>query len=315
MDRTRLLTSLAAANVVCATLAFFPAIAQAKELPPLIYENNKLVPMKPPVPVLANGQFTLVSPVLGKIQCVNTFNANVWNEPEHGEASNLVHGYGEITGWATSSCVAPQEEASLESIYKKRITTVVSAEMPLERDFIEAEVCAEEGKLLSDCTNSSERKIVRLPSGVRRRLASTPWKFEMIRGEREGVPGELAKLGLHEFGESGSAEQQSTACFAKEKFISPEPPREEERPVNFTKIPPGCIAVNIIFPQIPLEFVFFGSQEIWSVNGIVNGLHPTHWDFRKAGNLFSSEGLEGEGEFVGELHDDGAAAEQLITAK
>src|SRR5215472_15088751 len=143
MDKTRLLTSLAAANVVCATLAFFPAIAQAKELPPLIYENNKLVPMKPPVPVLANGQFTLVSPVLGKIHCVNTLNANVWNEPEHGEVGALPHGYGEVTGWAASSCVAPQEETSLEEIYKRRITTVVSAEMPLETALIEAEVCAE----------------------------------------------------------------------------------------------------------------------------------------------------------------------------
>jgi hypothetical protein len=307
--------SLAAANVACAALAISPAIVQAKELPPLIYSNNKLVPTTPPVPVIANGQFTLLSTVLGKIHCVNTFSANMWNEPEHGEAGALPHGYGEITGWATSSCVAPQEEASLESIYKKRITTVVSAEMPLERDFTEAEVCAEESKTLAQCSNSSERKIVRLIAAVRRRLASTPWKFEMIRGERNGVPGELAKLGLHEFGESGTAEQQSTACFAKEKVINPETATEEERPVKFTKIPPGCIAMNVIFPQIPLEIVFFGSQEIWSVNGFTNGLHPTHWSFLKAGSLFSSEGLDGEAEFIGELHHDGAEAVQLITAK
>jgi hypothetical protein len=315
MDRTRLLKSLAAANVACATLAILPAIAQAKELPPLIYSNNKLVPVKPPVPVIANGQFTLLSPVLGKINCVNTFNANMWNEPELGQAGGLPHGYGEITGWATSSCVAPQEETDLEEIYKRRITTVVSDEMPLETDLVDAEVCAEEGKTLSQCTSPSERKIARLVSAVRRRVASVPWKFEMIRGEREEVQGELAKLGLHKFGESGTAEQQSTACFAKERFVNPETATEGERPVRFTKIPSGCIAVNVIFPQIPLEFVFFGSQEIWSVNGFANGLHPTHWKFLKAGSLFSSEGSEGEGEFVGELHDNGAEAVQLITAR
>ena len=57
--------------------------------------------------------------------------------------------------------------------------------------------------------------------------------------------------------------------------------------------------VNIIFPQIPLEFVFYGTQEVWSLNGAGNGLNTSKLEFLEAGTLFTSEGKEGEGSTEG----------------
>jgi hypothetical protein len=310
MDRTRLITGFILAVAASATLTVVPAIAQATG-PPAIYSNMKPIPATTPVAAIGEGQSVLHTTILGEIRCTNTFNASVWDQHERGESLNPERGYGEITGWAPSSCTSPQEEASLEAVYHKKASTVVSSEMPLEKEFVEAEFCAEEGVPLPIC---KERKTGRLISAVRRRVGSVPWKFEMIRGIREEEEAVLAKVGLHEFGEHGSAEQQSTACFAKEKFVNPETAKTEERPVRYTGIPSGCFAIDIIYPQIPLEFVYFGTQELRNLNGFTNGLHPTRWEFPEAGRLFSSEAFVGEGEFTGSLHLSGGEM-QLLTAK
>ena len=73
--------------------------------------------------------------------------------------------------------------------------------------------------------------------------------------------------------------------------------------------------MNIIFPQIPAEFVFYGSLEIESINGAGNGLDPTRLEFIESGNLFSSEGLAGEGSTTGKVTLAGAEGIQLMTAK
>jgi hypothetical protein len=296
-----------------ATVTIVPAIAQAAE-PPVIYSNAKMVPTSP-MPVVGDGKIILGGPILGEVRCMNTFNANVFNQHERLEAANPVRGYGEITGWATSSCVSPTLGPPLERELERKVTVFISPEMPLEEQSVEAEVCTTPGKPPSECKNSSERTTERLISAVRRRVGSVPWKFEMTRGTRQEEEGVLAKVGLHEFGEPGNAEQQSTACYPKEKFVNPETAKEEERPVKFTQIPSGCLAVDVIVPQIPLELVFYGTQEIWNVNGFVNGLHPTRWEFLRPGKLFSSEGLEGESEFTGSLRVSGAEVMQLVTAK
>jgi hypothetical protein len=318
---TRLISGLVATVAACTIVTVAPAIAEA-ESPPLFYANGKRLTATP-VPVLANGRLKLESPVIGEVGCVINFWLNVRNEHEHGEASNPERGYGEVTGWGAGlgnlACTRPRLTLQLERVYEQQITTTISAEMPLEEEFgEEAEACAVEyppRTRLSECPNPSERKIGRVVSAVRRRALSLPWKLELIRGARGEREGVLTKVGLHELGEAGKAETQSTACFPKEKFVNPETAKEEERPAKYTGIPSGCVALDVIFPQIPLEFVFYGTLEIFTVNGFINGLHPSKWEFLVPGRLFSSEGAEGEGETTGEVKLFGSEAEQLINTR
>jgi hypothetical protein len=297
-------------------LTLVPAAAQAEEgPPPLGYANNvKLTTAH--TPILANGKIDLESTILGEVHCLNTFAAYGWNEHEHGEAAKPERGIGEVVGWGTSLCEAPKEVESLEAVYHKHITVTASAEMPLEKELQEAEVCTEETKtLLSECKLASERRVANVPSIVRRRVASLPWLVELIRGQRGEAKSTLEKVGVHAYGEAGTATAQNTACFPKEKFINPETLKEEERAAVFTKVPEGCVKVDIIFPQIPLEFIYYGTQELWGVNGFTNGLHPSKLEFKEPGKLFSSEGGEGEGNTTGEVRVFGNASVQLMTAK
>jgi len=136
-------------------------------------------------------------------------------------------------------------------------------------------------------------------------VVSLPWKVELIRGERNEEEGVLQKIGLHEYGESGTATAKSTKCY----------PKEGEKPASFKAIPLGCIGVNILFPQIPAEFAYYGTQEIFGVNGVKNGLTPSHLSFTSAGGLFSSEGLEGEGSTEGSVKLLGSVGQELLTAR
>jgi hypothetical protein len=283
------------------------------ETPPVAYANGvKLSTTK--VPLTANGEIQLHSTVLGKITCQNTFYAQGWNE-----GSSPSHAYGEVLGWGTSSCTAPEELKSLEAADKKQIeegkilaplTVFASSEMPVEKTVREGSVCAVEKKVyLSECPNASERVGKNYIAKFARRVSSLPWKLEIIRGERSEEAGILQKIGLAAFGESGTATGHSTKCYPTEKVGS------EVQDANWEVVPAGCIAVNIVFPQIPLEFVFYGSQEVWAINGAGNGLNTSRLEFKESGTLFTSEGLEGEGSTTGKVKISGAESVQLMTAK
>jgi hypothetical protein len=296
--------------VATAALAVTASSALAELAPPQAYSNNVKINTTP-VSIVANGSINLSSTILGKISCQNTFYAQGWNENNHG--------YGEVLGWGTSGCTAPEEIKSLEAARKSEIesgkipvplTVFASAEMPLEKTLREASVCKNEKEnSLSECPNASERENKNVVSKDARRVTSLPWKVELIRGEREEEPGILEKIGLEKFGESGTAAAHTTKCYVKEKF------GKSERPAKFESIPAGCVGVDIIFPQIPLEFVFYGTQEVLAINGSGNGLDTTRLEFNEAGTLFTSEGLEGEGSTTGLVKIAGASAVQLLTAK
>ncbi len=74
--------------------------------------------------------------------------------------------------------------------------------------------------------------------------------------------------------------------------------------------------VNVVFPQIPAEVVFYGGQEPLIINGAKNGLYPSKLEFNESGKLVSSEGSAGgEAELAGTLYGDGAVTLELITVK
>jgi hypothetical protein len=314
MARKALLSSVAAAMV--AASATIPTPAQA-EAPPLVYVNvNKTLLSTVHVPMFANGHLQLHSTVLPKISCANIFWGEAWNAHENNEATKPEHAYGEVLGWATSSCtwertgpeplLEPPPERVREEHIPLPITVTASSEMPAEKTFRQGEICKEETKTLSQCPLASERETKAIITSYRRRASSFPWKVELIRGEREEEKGVLAKIGLAEYGEAGTAQAQSTKCY----------PKEGTSPASFEKVPPGCIGVDIIFPQIPYEFAYYGTAEIWAVNGAGNGLDPSQLQWpAPAGNFFSSKGSEGEASTTGTLKLSGAAAVQLMTAK
>jgi hypothetical protein len=294
----------------------FTATAAAVE-PPVIYDNAKEVTTTR-VPVLAWGEVTVHSTVLGKVHCVTSLFGEAWDQHENMEASKPVRGYGEVLGLGASGCEAPEEIIAIEESLKRSeqehrfetpierpITVTVTAEMPLEEIHREAELCKESTKKLTQCSSTSEREVRSMTSEFHRRSASLPWKMELIRGERELEEGILQKVGLHEFGESGSAREHTTKCY----------PKEAEHPASFKVLPAGCVALNVLFPQIPAEFIYYGTQEIWWVNGVKNALSPSRLQFLEAGSLFSSEGTDGESSLTGLLKVVGSNGPELVTAR
>ncbi len=266
--------------------------------------------------IIAWGEINLHSTVLGKIHCLNTFYAEGWNQHEKNESGKPIRGYGEVLGWGNSDCEAPKEIESLTIAHEKEIkegkieapiTVTATAEMPLEKTGRQAEICDEATKQneLTKCPNKSEREVKLLTGEFHRRVVTLPWKVELIRGERDEEEGILQRIGLHEYSETGTAQAHTTKCY----------PTESGHDASFKALPSGCVGVNILFPQIPAEFVFYGGQEIWAINGVKNGLTPTRLEFLTSGTLFSSEALEGEGSTTGVVKLIGSNGQELLTGK
>jgi hypothetical protein len=297
-------------------MLIWQAAAAQAEVPPLVYTNSHRMTITH-APIFANGVLRLHSTVLGNVTCTNTFRGEAWNAHENNEATKPERAYGEVLGWGTSSCTAPEEIFSLEhcgvcleeierSHIPRPITVTASPELPAEKTFTQGEICREETKTLAQCPNSTEREVKVMISSYHRRGSTLPWKAELIRGTRAEETGILAKIGLAEFGETGNAEGQTTKCY----------PKEGTNPASFEKVPPGCIAVDVIFPQVPYEFVYYGTEEVWAVNGAGTGLDASHLEWvAPAGNFFSTKGAEGEGSVEGAVKLSGAEAVELLTAK
>jgi hypothetical protein len=310
-----------------ASLMLAPAAAQAAEKAPEAYANGKLLTTTH-IPIIGVGPIQLKSEVIGEVKCTNTFYGEGWNQVVGTET----RGVGEIDGWGTSGCTAPEYVPSLElgdtqQIEKKEVrceggypgtkigegkcfTVFATAELPLEVEKVAAEVCKTESKKLSECTGAGEKKETKLISAVRRRVASTSWKAELSRTTRSGNKVIAQRTGVHAFGEAGAgvdAQKEEGTCY----------PKEGSKPANYKAVPSGCVVVNIIFPQIPDEIVFYGSQEAEGVNGSKNGLFPSKLVFEEeAGKFFSNEDSAGENnETEGEVKTLGANAIELLTTK
>ena len=293
-----------------ACLSALAVSADVARAAPQFYENSKLVGSTP-VPTLAWGEVTFGSSVLGKVHCLAELEDRVWNADGRGE--------GEVGDFDTGWCEAPEEERALEFACDFNLpepcpypwSPAVTAEMPPEKRTRQGEVCIEKTKTLEQCSaknaegDYTERETKLLTSEFHRRAASLPWKLELVSGEREEEEGVLEKVGVHEYGESGTATAQSTSCY----------PTEGGEPASFKALPSGCIGIDIVLSQVPLEFVYYGTQEIFGLNGVRNGLTPSRLQFIDAGKLFSSEGLEGEGSVQGLVKLLGWAGQELVTAR
>ena len=81
-------------------------------------------------------------------------------------------------------------------------------------------------------------------------------------------------------------------------------------------MPFGCIRLTVVIPQIPVEYVLYGTQEIDWINGAKNGLFPSRLRLAESGGLSSSQGSAGEDATLeGSTELIGANAVELLTAR
>jgi hypothetical protein len=259
------------------------------------------------------GEFKLKSEALGEgpeaeIHCKNVLGSSLWNEGGRG--------YGLIEGWGTNACKAPALEKLLETVYKKTIesgrikspiTVFATAELPLEKELREGEVCAEEKETkLSECPKEEERENKLIVWHVRRAVTSLPWKLELVKALREEETVNVARIGVPPAGKT---------CYPKETYE--EEGEVLERPAKWQAVPAGCVRINVVAPQIPNEVVFYGQLEPRFHSGAGNGLNASalEFGFEEPTKLQAEKGEAPESSVSGSLKIAGAESEQLIRAK
>ena len=302
----RSICSLVAALAVSTALLALPVAAHASEPPPeWVAGHNHLSETRFEATVW--GELILLSNALGKgregqIHCRDVLTTSLWNEggdltgEGHGAADGVSEGHGatgkgKVVGWGTAVCKAPNLEKALEELFKTKIeegkiphpiTVYTTAELPLEEETREAEVCKEDASHseLTKCAEHGETERKREISSIRRRTQSFPWDMELVRGTREEEPAVIDKLGVAPEGET---------CYPKEtKTVEG---KQVEVAASWTKVPPGCIKITVIAPQIPDEVVLYGTLEPEVIDGEKNGLFPSQLLFdTEAGSLVSGEG-------------------------
>jgi hypothetical protein len=288
------------------------ATQAAAEAPPLWHSNSHEVSNQP-IPTTIWGELKLSSEALGtsgegEIHCKNVMGSSVYNEGGKG--------LGSIQGWGTNACKAPQLEEALSSLYKnlceqKRlkcpITVFATAELPIEQEEREAEVCSEESKTkLKECPSETERETKMVLWHTRRETSSFPWKFELTRAERKEEPVNVLRIGIPPAGKS---------CYPTE-LVTLENGEEAEEPAKWQNVPAGCVKITVVAPQVPDEVVFYGSLEPTLIDGAGNGLNASRIVFNaEAGKLKAEKGSAPDTTSSGTLRIAGSEAEQLIFAK
>jgi hypothetical protein len=281
--------------------------------PPHFYANNNLLGATA-TPTFAWGQLTLPTSV-GSVTCTLILPGQVRNEGRHG--------VGEINGLTGGLCSDPElcklVNAECPSLEPEREPTVyVTAEMPLRPNEIqEAEFCKEPGKAVTSCPLESERETATMARHLRRRGTSFPWHAELIDLIVEEEETHSLQLG-----------RPGTTCYPKEKVIVEG--KEQEVPVTWEKVPAGCVKLNVVVPQFPIELVYYGRLQPVLLNGAKNGLSPSRLDFgfagedelelgggRTVGAITTGENVVAKGiaTVSGMLKILGLASEELIVAR
>ncbi len=127
------------------------------------------------------------------------------------------------------------------------------------------------------------------------------------------------RLGVASYGECGPGEDETTTeepstCSGREENTRCYPTS-----TSFTEVPAGCVNINVVIPQIPVEIPAFGTLEATWRNGLKNGLSPSEMVFEEgvAGALASAGTGSGQtsGSIFGVITVVGDPQLQLITLK
>ncbi|HLI32774.1 MAG TPA: hypothetical protein VKU89_08565 [Solirubrobacteraceae bacterium] len=281
--------------VAMAALFALPATSQAALK---IYKNNRLVEAGAQVPNVGYGQIELEStaPLLTTIECVNV---------GFGYSENPTSGTnpkGQILVWWASGHDPTTEhpELSAKCRYvekgetKENVLAWATAEPELVESLQEALICINPSETLAECRAkehaTEERKVI---TKVSRENLTLPWNAELVE---EGTGNYHVKIGIpSEEGKSCEAAHLSTS----------------------EHVPPGCIRVQIIVPQLGLDLPFEGHNNPKAVNGLANGLSPSTWEFEGARSeepaLYYKKNREVKGYTYGSVKILGFEGQELIT--
>ncbi len=269
------------------------------------------------------GIITLHGEALGTagVRCRTALAGNMWNEHEGDDKARPVRAYGLIEGWTTASCSRAQLKCVGEggTFPCEPTTPFITDEGPLELEYTEAEIPITEGSCKGTPTKPACYATTELVRAVRRRPASVPWKSEFVRGFANSGEEEVVqqRIGMAQFGECGPGEAEETegspvVCRATSANSSCYPASEQ-----LTEVPAGCIAMNLVIPQIPLEVPFFGGLEVIWRNGAGTSTDPGRLELREeqSGRLLSQGAVLGEGVFAGAVKEIGAEGQALLSLR
>ncbi len=295
-------------------------------------------------PVIGWGSLVLHAEGLGPagVACTgSTFLGTVYNAHEGENLESPVRAYGLVEEFSTdegpyhfkydiNSCSAP--EFALRPVCGDADCEVyVSAEPPLTLDYREAEVCnghhlfnGRYPEPLSDCPLPSERETEQVPYAAQRSRSTLPWKVELVRGytaSHEEVV--QPRIGMASFGECGPGAAEGTETCSAATATGRCYQQGPSTTYSYADEPQGCVVLNVIVPEVPVEIPFFGSLETTIRNGAGDGTDPSRLEIEEsvAGQLRSQEGLEGTGHVrtvcaVGcSIKLLGEEGQQLLTAK
>jgi hypothetical protein len=206
------------------------------------------------------------------VECATVGMGSVYNATES-ERINGDNGYGALFNWFASGHnpnpegVVPHLERSAHCRLARHGTNLgtersawATAEPRLAESKIEAEVCINKSKKLSECANKNQRQTELLLTEVRRGAFTLPWELEEFEDKtsatvrtRVGVP---------------NAEERAKGRKTCETFPSPN----------------GCIKLQILVPELAVDNAFEGSVNPRDANGVKNALSPSTWFFEGRGH-------------------------------
>ncbi len=344
--RVRLATASVGSLVL---LALGSAVAQAQQAPAL-FVNPRLQPIvatctntaiteiaecptterqhvrSEPAPIIGWGPIVLHGATSSEtIKCTAIYTGTAWREHENAVESAEIRSYGLIEGWTDDQCTAPALVKSFEkSIGVTHLSIVVTDEPPLEETYINAESCNKaEVKAghdrLGECPLATEREAEDWPENVWRQKQTMPWKEEVVWGQPHMSEEETVqvRIGLASFNECGPGEDEETEgnperCRARQLNSKCYPASE-----NFAEVPAGCIKLNVVIPQIPIEMPVYGSLEATWRNGAGNATDPGRIEAEEAysGTLLADEGSGTNFTLSGTIKEMGETDQGLIQYK
>jgi hypothetical protein len=318
----------------------FSYVAPAKS-PPQLYINGFVKPLIPTcsrevetcneserhtvrteyVPTVAWGPLTLRPEGVGTsgIACTAAFTGKVWNEREGAGKTGPERAYAETVGFNASDCSAPGLLEGYEGTGAGPLSVFVTAEPPLQQKLVEGAVCnaVRVYKSIGECP-ASELQFTELVASVTRPPSTLPWKSEFVRGKSaDGQSVIQQRIGMASYGECGPGELEATSqdpldCRAREANSACYPAGGRS-----SNVPTGCVDLDVVIPQIPVEIPVYGSLEATWRNGVGTGISPSSLEFEGSwtGRLASQEQTEQSQTVSGSAVMLGAEGQELLTLK
>jgi hypothetical protein len=225
------------------------------------------------VPQLGYGTIELESPeeseggIGNTFECVNVGLGTAYNATEIERNPSGKNGYGSILVWWASGHAPGEVHKELSAHcrfahhgenHMTERAAWATAEPRLQEPKLEAEVCTNKAKKLSECTAATERETELLITEVKRESLTLPWEAELISSEGKS----RTKIGVP------SAEERAKGHTTCETF----------------PVPAGCIKVQILVPELAVDDPFEGFSLPLNTNGVKNGLSPSTWSFEGRGH-------------------------------